>query len=145
MPYIPPQNPHQRYVAVLNKKIEPGRLMNALGHMTIGLGNGVLRDHDLSLWDYIDADEGVHPQISYFPFIVLAAKNSNKIRDLRQQAITKGIPFTDFSQPMTVGTPEEQIQAMSQSSAEDLEYYGILLFGENDELYEITKKFSLFN
>ena len=29
-----------RFVAILNKKIEPGKLMNALGHMTAGLAGG---------------------------------------------------------------------------------------------------------
>ena len=33
---LPDEN-SMRFIAVLNKKIEPGRLMNALGHMTAGL------------------------------------------------------------------------------------------------------------
>jgi len=33
---LPDEN-SKRFVAVLNKKIEIGKLMNALGHMTVGL------------------------------------------------------------------------------------------------------------
>ena len=32
-----PNENSKRFIAILNKKIEPGRLMNALGHATAGL------------------------------------------------------------------------------------------------------------
>jgi hypothetical protein len=35
-----PDESTKRFIAILNKKVEPGRLMNALGHMTAGLTGG---------------------------------------------------------------------------------------------------------
>lgn len=35
MTELPDEN-SKRFIAVLNKKVEPGRLMNALGHMMVG-------------------------------------------------------------------------------------------------------------
>ncbi|EKD43519.1 MAG: hypothetical protein ACD_72C00244G0009, partial [uncultured bacterium] len=35
-----PNENSKRFVAVLNRKIETGRIMNALGHMTAGLAGG---------------------------------------------------------------------------------------------------------
>ena len=87
---------------------------------------------------------GKHSNISHFPFIILQADNSNKIRAVRNEAIKRGIPFTDFTGTMTVGTSAEQVQATKLSSELDLEYYGICLFGTTIELKEITGKFSLF-
>lgn len=93
---------------------------------------------------YEDKDGGKHPNISHFPFIVLAADNSNQIRTVRNEAVRRGIPFTDFTGTMTVGTSAEQLQATRESAESELEYYGICLFGTTAELKEITGKFSLF-
>ena len=93
---------------------------------------------------YEDKDGGKHPNISHFPFIVLKAENSNKIRKVREEAIARGIPFTDFTSTMTVGTSREQQDATKSTSEEELEYFGICLFGETSVLREFTGKFSLF-
>jgi len=74
----------------------------------------------------------------------LSAENSNQIRTVRNEAISRGTPFTDFTSTMTVGTSEEQVDATAASTESELEYYGICLFGPTDILREFTKKFSLF-
>lgn len=144
MSSLPDEHAH-RFIAVLNKKIEPGRLMNALGHMTAGLAGGQEKAAEMCFLRYEDKDGGVHPTISHFPFIVLKADNSNKIRTVRNECIARKIPFTDFSSTMTVGTSEEQ-QARTRATPEvELEYYGIVMFGRTEELREFTAKFSLFS
>lgn len=134
----------KRFIAVLNKKIETGRLMNALGHMAAGLGSGNNSSSDMCFLQYEDKDGGKHPNISHFPFIVLKADNSNQIRTIRNEAMQRGIPFSDFTSTMTVGRSEEQVNATKNTVESELEYYGICLFGEADSLREFTKKFSLF-
>lgn len=140
---LPDEN-SKRFIAVLNKKAEMGRLMNALGHMTAGLSDLASRSEDLCFLEYEDADGGSHPNISHFPFIVLKADNSNKIRKVREQALEKDIPFTDFTSTMTIGGSQQQQDATKESKEEDLEYLGICLFGNTKELKELTGKFSLF-
>lgn len=131
-----------KIVAVLNKSIETGKVMNALAHMSIGFG-AALGEETLELVDYQDADQNTHPNISKMPFIVLKT-NSNKIRRLRLDAIEKNIRFVDFTDPMTVGTWEEQIERSSKTKEEDLTYYGIVLFGDYDVVSEMTRKYSLW-
>lgn len=133
-----------KFVAVLNKKIEPGKLMNALGHMAVGLGS-ILPDKDSTRFDsYFDKDGGEHPSISDNPFIILSSDNSNQIRTLRNSLKENGISFTDFTSTMTVGTFAEQKQHTSETSELELEYYGICFFGEKNQLSDLTKKFSLW-
>ena len=132
-----------RFVAVLNKKVDIGRLMNALGHMTAGLAGKVCQA-DMQFLEYRDKDGGSHPGISHFPFIVLAAGNSNQIRTARKEAISRGIPFTNFTSTMTVGSSQQQLNATEAVREEELEYYGLCLFGETEALREFTGKFSLF-
>jgi hypothetical protein len=80
-----------------------------------------------------------------FPFIILKADNGNQIRKVRQEALVRNIPFTDFTSTMTVGTSAEQVERTAQTPEAELEYFGICLFGETQWLRGFTGKFSLFN
>lgn len=131
-----------KLVAVLNKSIDTGKVMNALAHMCIGLGAAIGK-HELRLTDYKDADGGLHPFISEIPFIILT-ENSNKIRRLRNEAIANHIQFNDFTDTMTVGTYQEQIEKTLHVKDENLIYYGIVLFGDWEKVTALTRKFSLW-
>lgn len=140
---LPDEN-SKRFVAVLNKKIEVGKLMNALGHTTAGLSAEVENLKDLCLINYEDKNGNKHPSISHYPFIVLSADNSNQIRKVRDEAMKRKIPFTDFTSTMSIGTSQEQVETTANVLELDLDYWGICLFGDTQELKEFTGKFSLF-
>jgi hypothetical protein len=131
-----------KLVAVMNEKIEPGFIMNALAHMCIGFGSEIGKEA-LRLTNYVDADGGNHPSISEMPFMILKA-NSNKLRALRLAVLQAGIQCVDFTNTMTVGTYLEQIERTKQTKEADLIYYGIVLFGEWEKVSELTRKFSLW-
>lgn len=126
----------------MNEKIESGIIMNALAHMCIGFGSEIGKE-SLRLTDYQDADGGSHPFISEMPFMVLKA-NSNKIRELRRVAIAEGVRFVDFTNTMTIGTYQEQIERTKATNDADLIYYGIVLFGDWAKVSNMTRKFSLW-
>ena len=134
----------KKLVAVMNEKIEVGVAMNALAHMTVGLGASVEKKEELRLTNYADADCNSHANISEIPFMVLKARNSNQLRQLRQALIHNNIKFVDFTNTMTVGTYQEQIERSKQTKEADLEYYGIAIFGDWNLVSELTRKFSLW-
>lgn len=140
---LPDEN-NYRFVAVLNKKIETGMLMNALGHMTAGLAGEVGVSKDMYFLNYTDKDGGIHRGQSHFPFIILAADNSNKIRTVILEAKSHNIPYVDFTSTMRIGKTKEQLEATAQSHEADLEYFGIVMFGETKAIREFTSKFSLY-
>lgn len=127
----------------MNGKVDTGIVMNALAHMCIGFGADIGKE-DLHLTNYIDADNGSHPYISEMPFIILKAKNSNKISSLRKDAQNLGIKCVDFTDTMTKETFVEQLERTKQTKETDLVYYGIVLFGDWDKVSELTKKYSLW-
>ena len=131
-----------KLVAVLNKSIEPGKVMNALAHMSIGFGS-VIEQEPLELIEYVDMDNESHPFISKMPFMILRSNNS-KIRNLRREAIVAGIKYVDFTDTMTVGTYQDQLDRTKQTKEEYLIYFGIVLFGDWDKVSELTGKFSLW-
>lgn len=134
----------RKFVVVLNEKIEMPRLMNALGHMTAGLVGHQNGHGDFAWLRYQDADGGVHPAISRYPFIILAAKNSNQIRTLRQAAIDQGLGYNDFVHTMLGSSAEDQMEKTRGTPESALEYFGICLFGPAEPLAPLTRKFSLF-
>lgn len=137
--------PHgHKFVAVLNKKIPAGNIMNALGHITAGLVGSYETQAEMRFADYFDKDEGVHPSMSDNPFIVLRADNSSKLRTLRRSLIENGIHFTDFTHTMVIGTAAEQRERTKDTPEAELEYYGVAMFGEAEQLNQLTKKFSLW-
>lgn len=140
-----PDEKSQRFIAVLNKKIETGKLMNALGHMTAGLSGGFGEANNMQFLEYKDKDGGIHPHISHFPFIILKAENSNQIRKIRNEALTRKVLFTDFTSTMTIGTSQEQQDNTRSTPESELEYFGICMFGNTDIMKEFTGKLSLFN
>src|SRR3989344_2675625 len=134
-----------KLVAVLNEKIEVGVAMNTLAHMIVGLGASIDKREELRLTDYADADGNSHTNISEIPFMVLKARNSNQLRQLRQALIHNNIKFVDFTNTMIIGTYKEQIERSKQTKEADLEYYGIAIFGDWNLVSELIRKFSLWN
>ncbi len=133
-----------KFVAVLNKKVEIGRLMNALAHMSAGFSALYADKTDLKFDNYFDKDGGMHPSLSDNPFIILAADNSNQIRTLRNALKEENILFNDFTSTMVEGTAQEQKERTGKTPELDLEYWGICTFGEIEKLSTLTKKFSLW-
>lgn len=131
-----------KLVAIINKDIEVGVAMNAIAHMTIGLG-AQLNNELLRLNDYQDKDGNIYPNISQMPFIILRGK-SGEIRKAVQNAREQEVKYGAFINTMTGGTHQEQLDNTLQTAEEQLVYYGAVLFGPWDMVSQITKKFSLY-
>ena len=131
-----------KLVAIVNKDIDAGVAMNAIAHMTLGLGAGVTSE-PLRLNDYQDKAGNVYPNISQIPFIILRGK-SGEIRKVVHQAREEKVKFGVFTNTMTGGTYQEQLANTSNTSEEDLIYYGAVLFGPWDMVSQMTRKFSLY-
>ena len=134
-----------KFVALVNKNLEPGVALNALGHAALGLGATLAASHlpEMQLLDFRDRDGQSHPSISALSLIVLRGTSGN-IRALRKEAKARGLPHVDFTTTMTVDSYAEQLERTAQTSEEDLEYSVIVLIGESAVLTSLTKKYSLY-
>ncbi len=116
--------------------------MNALAHMSLGLGT-LLGPDEALMCDYKDGSGITHPAISAYPFIILKGR-PNKIREAVDLAKARNIRAIDFINTMTVGSYTEQLERTKATNNQDLEFYGAVFYGEIMSVSEITKKFSLF-
>ena len=137
-------NNQYKFVAVLNKKIEVPKLINAVGHISAGITSLIKDQGEMNFLTYLDGDGGLHPAISEYPFIVLSAKNENQIRTLRKAAIEQEIVYNDFVDTMIGSSADDQLTQTKSKIDKDLDYWAIVLFGRAEELDLLTKKFSLF-
>jgi len=131
-----------KLVAIINKDLESGVALNALAHMSIGLG-AQLGKNILRLNDYKDGQDNIYPNISQIPFIILNGKSSEirkTVISARELSIAHGI----FLDTMTGGTYVEQLERTEASMEEALKYYGCVLCGEWELVTQLTRKFSLF-
>ena len=135
---------HQ-FVCIVNKKIEPPMLMNAIGHMAAGLVNQYRNDTSaMRFRDFIDKDRTIHPSTSENGFVILRSENSNQLRTLRNNLIQDNILFTDFTRTMVADTYVEQQLEFDNTAEQDLEYFGVCFFVDKEKSRELTKKFSLY-
>lgn len=132
-----------KLVAIVNKQIEPGVVMNAVAHMCLGFG-AQMGSSDLYLMDYQNGDGFVYPNISKMPFIILREKNSNKLATLLMKAREAGLHYSAFTNTMTEGTWEEQEARTLAAKSEDIIFYGVVLFGPVEIVSELTRKLSLY-
>ncbi len=131
-----------KLVAIVNKDVEVGVAMNAIAHMTIGLG-AQLNNEILRLDTYQDKDGNKYPNISQMPFIILKGK-SNEIKKTIHAARENNIKHGVFLNTMTGGTYLEQIDKTSETPEEQLVFYGAVLFGPWELVSQLTKKLSLY-
>lgn len=132
----------KKLAAVVSEKIETGVAMNAVAHMSLGLG-ALLGSEETMMCDYVDGSGVSHPFISAYPFIVLKGR-PNKIREAIEAAKLKNVQVIDFTNTMTVGSYTEQLVRSKSTLNQDLEFYGAAFYGDAADVGEITKKFSLF-
>lgn len=131
-----------KLVAVINKKIEVGVAMNALAHVSVGLGSQA-GSQMLRLDDYKDKDGNAYPNISQIPFIILRG-TSGDIRKAVAQAREQDVQFGAFTDTMTGGGYKEQQDRTIHTAEPDLTYYAAVLCGNWETVTQITKKFSLY-
>lgn len=134
-----------KFVAILNKKVEVGKILNVLGHITVSLVTGIPEEEreTLGIVDYMDKDGNSH-KASKNSFVILQADNGNQIRNARNLAKEMNIQYVDFTNTMQEGTFLEQLERTVQTPESELDYYGLLLFGEIEKVNEVTRKFSLW-
>lgn len=132
-----------KLVAIVNKQIDTGVLMNAVAHMCLGFG-AHMGHRELHLMDYKNAEGFIYPNISKMPFIILREKNSNKIGTLLMKAKEAGLQYSVFTNTMTEGTWGDQEARTLATKQEEIVYYGLVLFGPEKIVSELTGKCSLY-
>lgn len=136
---------NHKFVVAVNKTLEPGVAMNAVAHMALGLMAQAdeIQKQEMKFMPFVDGSGVEHPSISGLSLIVLRATNG-ELRKLCNEAREQGILYTDFIQTMTGDTYIEQLEKTKATTAENIVYYGVAVWGEKVKIDPLTKKMSLW-
>ena len=135
-----------KFVIVLNEKSPAGKLLSATGQLSMSL--------------YTDATSEQRENMNFVPFhsptmnrlITLSTTSFVVLKGTQNQLITlysktqeQGVLSAIFTSTMSFnGIEEDLIQKTANTDLEQVELYGVGLFGLINELAPLTKKFSVF-
>jgi hypothetical protein len=132
-----------KVVVAVNKKLEPGRALNAAAHALLGLSSEQEADRDpFQIVDYETADAGGF-LASKLPLIVLRG-SGGQLRRLRAELIEAGLPASGFHSAMTEGSWEEQVERSASQPLAELDLYAVASIGDRELIDPLTKRLSLY-
>ncbi|MGI9297046.1 MAG: DUF2000 family protein [Gammaproteobacteria bacterium] len=129
-----------KFAVVVNRDVSPARLLNAVAHCCAGLAGRIGAAADFL--EYPCPAEEWTANISRWPAIVLVAKNGGQIARFVREARARNLAMNCFTAAM-LGADAEQQRRQVREDAKP-EYWAAAAFGEEPELREITRRFSLY-
>jgi hypothetical protein len=127
---------------LVNRKHEPGLVLNAVTHLVAGLVDVVGNDRYAFL-DY-DFDLDTASRLSTYPMIVLAAPNSSQVLRTWEAAREHGLPCNLFTTTMIGRSAQEQRAATRATPIEAQDAVALAIFGEATRIDPLTRKFSVY-
>jgi hypothetical protein len=140
---LPAEGDYQLAV-ILNKNVEVGRALNAASHAVSGFVGTLSDPSQLHYLEYRDKTGEYDSIISHHPTIVLQAKDSQELLKAYRKAIAENLPVNTFIETMTLGPSLEEMDIVKDKSIEDLEFWGVVLFGSTEDVRKVTKDFQLY-
>ena len=134
----------KKIVAIIATNVDARTAMNVIGHLAISIGK--YSDNEIMGKKELIDNSGIsHLGISKFPFIVTKVK-ANKLKTAINLARRNpNIMVADYPKEMLeTRTDEELIEAISIKDEEKIEYMGAILYGNTEDINEITGRFQLW-
>ena len=132
-------------VAVINKesKLEKWQEMNTIAHLNAAFG--ARKGKKLFHQDQIETKDDAKIKLNISDAIMIKESTSNKkLIDLSKEAKEKGFEVAEFTREMLETTDDKKIISITKKkSLKDVEYLGVLIFGNKKEVEGLTKDFKL--
>ncbi len=133
----------RRFAIVVNKDLESWQVLNTVSHIAAYLGNKLHVPFDTGTC-FTTKDGKDHPRNSQYPIVTFSAKAS-ELKEFMETVRASGLPYLGFFREMIETTDDGEIEKIfSEKMDDDVEYYGIGVFGENEIVKPLVKKFSLW-
>lgn len=133
-----------RLVIVVRKDLEGWQVANTIAHISSYVGNK-LKDSFGTGESFAFSDGIEIPRNSQYPMIIKAAESAEQVKEIFDLAREKGLLCIGFIREMIDSTSDEEIENILKSKTyNDVELLGFGVFGENEQIKSLTKKFSLW-
>ncbi len=133
----------KKMVIVVNKEVKGWQLTNTIAHISAYLGNKIPQAQFQSRDKFILKDGEINSNSQYG--IVTLTAGPAQLKNLLERIEETGLPHLVFVDEMIeMGNDDELSDNLSQKAKSELNYLGIGVFGNVDEVEKLTKKFSLY-
>lgn len=133
----------KKIAIVLNKNIQGWQAINTVSHISGYIGNKIQSGFNTGS-NFVAKDNTTYPRNSQYPIIALAGEEKD-IKDLAKKVKEAGLLYHIFIKEMIETTDDKKIvKILSEKTDKNIEYFGIGIFGPNDEISKLTKNFSLW-
>ena len=134
----------KRIVAVVNKELEPWQVANTVGHMSAYQGHRMAKGEFDSGEFFITKDGEQLPRNSQYPILIKRADHK-ELHKLLRKAKEAHIRVHVFIREMIETTNDQKIvESLKGKSIDEVDIYGVALFGDNDAVNALTKHFQLW-
>lgn len=133
----------KKMVIVVNKELEGWQLTNTIAHISAYLGNKVSKDEFQSRSKFVLKDGEINTNSQYA--IVTLTAGPTQLANLLKQVEEAGLSHLAYVNEMIETTNDDELsKKLAEKSKTDLNYLGIGIFGNIEQVEKLTKKFSLY-
>lgn len=138
------QNFERKITLLVNKELEPWQMANAVAHMSGYFGNNIAKSEFVTADAFLTRDGKPLPRNSQYPIIIkrAAEKDLHKVLQKAREAHLKHHVFIKDMQDTNVDS--EIVGALKATDEDAVVFYGVGLYGPNDEIDSLTKHFQLW-
>ena len=133
----------KRFAIVVNKDLPSWQVLNTVGHIAAYLGSKMESSFDTGEY-FVTKDKKGHPRNSQYPIVTFSAtaKELQKFIELVRES---NLLYLGFVPEMVETTDDAELEKVIGGKLDsEIEYYGIGVFGENEKVKPLFKKFSLW-
>ncbi|MBI4087080.1 DUF2000 domain-containing protein [Candidatus Kaiserbacteria bacterium] len=133
-----------RIILVIRHDLAGWQTANTIAHISGYLGNRLERRFGTG--DFFVTSDGVrHPRNSQYPIIIKRAKSNEQLHNLMEKIRTAEVLYHGFVREMIDFNGDADVQeCFGKKLDAEVEYLGIGVFGLNDVVNALTKKFGLW-
>ena len=134
----------KKIVGIIATNVDPTIALNVIGHLAIAIGK--YSNAEIMGKPIITDKSGInHVGISQFPFIVTKVKPSKLRSAIDKAKENPNLLVADYPKDMLeTRTDNDLVRAIESKENSELEYLGAIIYGNTDDVNEITGKFQLW-
>ena len=134
----------KKIVGIIASNVEPSIALSVIGHLAISIGkysNGEIMGKPI-----IEDKSGIkHLGISQFPFIVTKVKAGKLKNAIDEAKSNPNLLVADYPKDMLdTRTDDELVASINSKENEKLEYLGAIIYGNSEDVDQITGRFQLW-
>lgn len=134
----------KKIVGIIASNVEPAVALNVIGHLAISIGK--YSSEEIMGKPIIMDKSGVkHLGISQFPFIITKVKQGKLKNAIDLAKQNPNLLVADYPKDMLdTKTDDELVSSVSSKENSKLEYLGAIIYGNTEEVNNITGKYQLW-